>query len=602
MQEYAVIQDSNQLIKKGELVEAITKLEAASIALPHSFAILVLLSKCLFENRQYKKALIANQQADAVDPLNTSFVQIQTCVNTKDFVTASRIANDMLAKHPLHPKAISTLAHIAIQKNDPDTSITLLEKGLSAVPANISMRYMLTTSYASGGYFAKSIQSAKVLVNLDESFDSLWLLIGLQLKYGQYHELLKMCERALIYAGQTKAKLSQIELVKGQALRIIGERDCAISVLQSSLQNDPLNVDAWWALADMKDYPFSDDERVEIKRLIDSTKLDSKRRCVATFAYARASEGVAEHSITMALYKKANELGASQHYHPRALESELSARMQFYSKANISTQADNVDRTLTPIFIVGLPRSGSTLVEQILASHKNIIGTIEQPTLPIIESRAQTLSMTRYNVPLAKGLAKLTPAELSELGTAYLNESALFRNKTAGYFVDKQPFNFRLIGFIHKILPQAIIIDVRRNPLDCGLSLFKQYFHSGVDFSYKLEHIGRVYKSYRMIMDHWQGTVNDKVYDLEYEELVNNPEEQVRGLLEHVGVEFDRQCIHFYQTKRSVHTASSEQVRQPINIKGIGAWRNVQAELHELINTLKLSDIDLNEMSSKYEG
>jgi hypothetical protein len=198
--------------------------------------------------------------------------------------------------------------------------------------------------------------------------------------------------------------------------------------------------------------------------------------------------------------------------------------------------------------------------------------------------------MQRYNLPLTQALDKLTGDELSQLGQAYLDESALFRSKNTDFFIDKQPFNFRLIGFIHKILPHAIVIDVRRNPLDCGFSLYKQYFHSGVEFSYKLNHIGAVYDAYLKIMKHWSNVLPSKVVKLQYETLVNDPEQEIRDLLANVGVQFEERCLHFYQTKRSIHTASSEQVRKPLNKNGIGAWRKVERELLELVRSLEQGD------------
>jgi hypothetical protein len=167
-----------------------------------------------------------------------------------------------------------------------------------------------------------------------------------------------------------------------------------------------------------------------------------------------------------------------------------------------------------------------------------------------------------------------------------LDDGALFRSGNTRFFTDKQPFNFRLIGLIHKILPHALIIDIRRDPLDCGLSLYKQYFHSGVDFSYQLNDIGEAYKSYVRLMNHWQSILPAKVLQVQYESLVKSPETETKRMLAHIGLEFDPNCLTFYETKRSIHTASSEQVRQPINNKGIGAWRTVEASLSELKESL----------------
>jgi tetratricopeptide (TPR) repeat protein len=587
MHEHEVVSESNKLIAAGNFNDAVLTLKAAMAKLPRSYQICCALSQCLFEQGNLKQAVKASQHAQSIDPLEQDFQRIQVLVQNQAFGEAEQIANAMLTKHSAHPKAVCTLAHIATKRNDPQKSISLLENAIEVFPANLSLRSMLTNSYASAGYFAKALQAAKMLVALDETFDSLWTLIGLLLKYGQYDELLKTCELAKAHLAQNAQRASQLALVEGQALRIIGNRSESIEALKASLANDPYNADAWWALADMKDYIFNDDERNAIQNISESSTINSRLRCIAAFALAKASEFNASPSEMMALYNKANALGSSQHYDPKILENEFNARINTYTRKNLTVQANSVDEKPTPIFIVGLPRSGSTLVEQILASHQHIIGTLEQATLPIIESRAQTMCMQRYNLPLPQALNKLTPNELSQLGQAYLNESALFRSETSDFFIDKQPFNFRLIGFIHKILPNAIIIDVRRNPLDCGFSLYKQYFHSGVDFSYKLSHIGAAYKAYIKMMEHWERALPAKVVKLQYETLVNSPEQEIRALLVAIGVQFDEKCLHFYQTKRNIHTASSEQVRKPINTRGIGVWRKVETELLDLINSLE---------------
>ena len=618
MQAQDVISASQKLIDLQRTTDAVERLQQALTDLPHSFELWTQLSKCLFELCQYKEAIKAAQQADSVDPFANDFAQIQSYVQQGAFSQAAQAAQALLKKSESHPKAFSTLAHIETIKNNPEAAIKLLEQGLRASPANVALRNMLSNSYASAGYFANALKSAQTLVEIDESFDSLWMLIGLQFKYAQYEDLLRTCQRASSILLETtsssealslpkdmsqkglspkqsspeiRQKRAQLELMQGQALRIVGKKHQSIAALKASLENDPSNADAWWALADMKDYSFSDNEYQAIQALANEPSNqgnDNQQRIkyTAAFALAKAHEFTKSPHEAMALYKQANSLASPARFTPKSIENEFSARAQSYANKNLSTQANNVERSITPIFIVGLPRSGSTLVEQILASHPDIIGTIEQPTLPIIESRAQNLCVKNHNMSLSSGLAKLTPTELSSLGQAYLQESAVFRHKASRFFIDKQPFNFRLVGLIHKILPHAKVIDVRRHPLDCGYSLYKQFFHSGVDFSYRLDHIGRVYQAYFKLMEHWETELPAKVFRLKYEMLVHDTETQVRKLLDWLGLDFNEQCLAFHKTKRAIHTASSEQVRQAINLKGIGTYKAVEHELKELIDNL----------------
>ena len=203
-----------------------------------------------------------------------------------------------------------------------------------------------------------------------------------------------------------------------------------------------------------------------------------------------------------------------------------------------------------------------------------------------IERQAQSLCYARDKLGLYEALASFSPEELAELGQSYIDHGSVFRKEGADYFTDKNPFNFRNIGLIHKILPDAVIIDVRRNPMDCGFSLYKQYFSSGVDFSYDLSHIGTFYNAYLKLMSHWHQILPGRVLTLQYEDLINSPEQHIRQLLEHVGVEYESACLNFHETKRNIRTASSEQVRTPINTKGIGSWRRAEKYLAPLQESL----------------
>jgi tetratricopeptide (TPR) repeat protein len=533
-----------------------------------------------------EKAKDLSTHAELFDPLKDIFHDIQQSIQGRALDDASDLAQRMLDEIPYHPRALFTLAHIALTKDEPEQCNAILEPALQELPANLTLRKMLTDSYIKSGEFAKAIRSAKSMVELEESFDTLWQLIGLLFKYAQYDELLETCTKAEFYVGQDKLKSSQLNLVRGQTLRILGQRQESINASRACLDANPAAVEAWWGLADMKNYLFSNEEKKRIESLIDSQPLSKNQRSIATFALAKATEVERGLPASMSLYQAANELTETNFFNPKVMEREFDSRIQSYNSETLAISANSDIYVARPIFIVGLPRSGSTLVEQILASHPAIEGTIEQPSLPSIEKRAERLCAKRYQVSLNEALGRLTTQELTELGRAYLDVSALFRQSDKPYFTDKQPFNYRLVGLIHKILPQSFIIDIRRQPMDCGLSLYKQYFAAGVDFSYNLKHIGLAYNLYVKLMDHWQAVLPNRVLQVQYEQLVASPEQQVKRILDHIGLTFDPCCLRFYENKRSIHTASSEQVRQPINSKGIGAWETVADSLSDLHNTL----------------
>jgi hypothetical protein len=391
--------------------------------------------------------------------------------------------------------------------------------------------------------------------------------------------------------------MSQIDLVRGQTLRIMGKRDGSISAFRASLASNPKNASVWWALADMKNFEFSDDDINAIKALLETPRISQTTKCITMFALAKASESYNSWESTMHLYHEANRLHDIKRFDPVHVGKEFQARMQAFSKKVLAIQSDQFNDAVTPIFIVGLPRSGSTLLEQILASHSQIEGTIEQPTMPCTERKAEAMCSSKFNTDLFSSLGSLSPVDLNELGQSYLVDGQLFRKQKTAFFTDKLPFNFRHIGLIHKILPNAIIIDVRRNPLDCGFSLYKQYFPSGVDFSYNLSHIGAFYNDYVQLMDYWEQALPGKILRVQYEELIHSPVQQIGKLLEHVGVQFESDCLNFHSTSRIVHTASSEQVRQPINIKGIGSWRKFEHSLGLLKESLGKNTLEKN---SKY--
>ena len=256
----------------------------------------------------------------------------------------------------------------------------------------------------------------------------------------------------------------------------------------------------------------------------------------------------------------------------------------FFDAAFFAERGGSGNPSPAPIFIVGLPRSGSTLIEQILASHSRVEGTMELPNILNIVAQFDDLAATRDGYP--ETVAAATPAQLSALGRRYLEETAPLLRSGRDHFTDKLPNNFSHIGLIHAILPRAILIDARRHPLDACFSTFKQHFAEGQTFSYDLEDLGRYYRAYLSLMDHWDAVLPGRVLHVQYEELVREPQVHIRRLLEHCGLEFEPACLKFHETRRAVRTASAEQVRQPLYTSGVDYWRHFEAELEPLRRAL----------------
>ena len=578
--------EADGLAAKGDVSGAIAHLKDALRRDPHYLQGWLHLSRLLFESGHVSEAVQVTEAAERFDPLQADFQSIQTHMQNRAFGAAETVAKQMLTKQQGHPRAVFTLAHLSGLKNNAAGRVKVLEYGLEHSPANLVLRNQMVIAYEAAGDFRAAIEAARVLVKTQDSFEANWVLVSILLRYGQNDELLTVCDRARVLAGTDPLKLSEIELVRGQILRVMGQRDESVSAYRLCLQHNPSNAGAWWALADMKNFDFSGEDRSAIEVLLEDPKIPVANKCIATFALAKAQESAGDLDASMRAYADANRLYANQTFDPAQFETAISARIAAFNSDALRNEADQAGPGPTPIFILGLPRSGSTLLEQILASHSKIEGTIEQPVLPSIARKAHVLCALKHGGDFLDKIGQLSAAELSELGEAYIRDGALFRSEDTDYFTDKLPFNFLHVGLIHKILPQAVIIDARRNPMDCGLSLYKQHFPTGVDFSYDLEHIGAYYNQYLRLMDHFDEMLPNRVFRVQYEHLVRDPERSIRSLLDHIGLTFEPACLNFHMTHRAVRTASSEQVRQPINAKGIGAWRRVEPHLEKLSESL----------------
>jgi tetratricopeptide (TPR) repeat protein len=565
------------------------KLEAlrqAARARPDSFQIWLDLSRALFEAKVYSEAVAAARKADQTDPLQREFQAAQQAIQARQFDRAKAIADQMLQQIAGHARASFCLAQIAQAMGDHPERARILERGLAVAPANLILQMSAFSAYESSGEIGHAIETAKLIAELEPNFDTVSTLTGILFRYGRNEAALQNCDLTEPLCEGDALKLSEVHLIRAQIYRILGDREKSISAFRASLVANPENGAAWWGLADLKTFEFSEADKAALQNLSASQTTPIDQKCMATFALAKASEGEGDWDATMNLYHRANAMRPNRRFQPENFARAIDRVTQSLTANVLARQATPTPQGPTPIFILGLPRSGSTLIEQILASHSQIEGTMEQPILPNTKMKAHALCVKKYGGDYLSRLGELSEVELSDIGQSYLDDGALFRSGSTPYFTDKLPFNFEHVGLIHKILPQAIIIDTRRNPLDCGLSLYKQYFSSGSDFSYALDHIGAYYNGYLKLMDHWHAVLPGRVLTLQHEHLVRDPEPQIRSLLEALNLPFEAACLNFHNTRRAIRTASSEQVRQPINAKGIGAWRQVDAHLQPLKSAL----------------
>ena len=367
-------------------------------------------------------------------------------------------------------------------------------------------------------------------------------------------------------------------LVHAGALRAQGETAAAIAAYRRCVSFDPACAEAWLSLANLKTYRFSQGEVAAMETALSDAGLAAEDRVKLSFALGKAREDAGDHAAAFEAYARGNALEAARRgYRPDETTAYMCRCQALFTPAFFDARVGWGAQAADPIFIVGLPRSGSTLVEQILASHPAIEGTHELPDLPMI---AQT-------VPgYPEGVAGLTREACARLSEAYLRRTAAYRRLGRPRFIDKTPKNFLHVGFIRLILPNARIVDVRRGPLDCGVSIFKQHFGLGFSSAFDLTHIGRWYADYVALMAHFDRAAPGAVHRVIYEDLVADTEGETRRLLAYLGLPFDPACLRFFENRRPVDTPSSEQVRQPIFAGGIGAWRNYASWLGPLEEAL----------------
>jgi hypothetical protein len=335
-------------------------------------------------------------------------------------------------------------------------------------------------------------------------------------------------------------------------------------------------------LANLKTYRFSASEIAAMAELVIDSDLSFMDRVYLNFALGKAHEDAKQTSASFGYYKQGNALKKSQsRYRAEQMTEELQAQKEFFS-AEFFAQVGNTGSSASdPIFILGLPRSGSTLLEQILSSHSQIDGTLELPNILSLSQRLRRLSIDDETPGYPQILQRLQAEKLQEYGQAFMEDTRIHR-QGAPFFIDKMPNNFRHIGLIKLILPNAKIVDARRNPLDCCFSCFKQLFAEGQEFTYDLEDIGQYYRDYLELMQHWDDVLPGFVLRVNNEDVIDDLEGQVQRMLDFCGLPLEEACLNFHKTKRNVRTPSAEQVRQPVSNAGVEQWKAFEEYLAPL--------------------
>jgi tetratricopeptide (TPR) repeat protein len=530
-----------------------------------------------------EEAAQAEAQAERLAQLPRDLVSVTHLLYEGKLLKAEELCRAYMQKHPHEIEGMRLLAEIGSRFGVLEDADFLLETALELDPENIQVRLDFIQVLRKRQKFEAALEQARRLYDRDPDnplFQSHFAIESMQT--GDYATALGLFDAILEKLPEDAATLTS----RGHALKTLGEQDKAIASYQAAASVKADHGDAWYALANLKTYSFSDAEIATMREQESGNSLSFQDRIYLCFALGKAFEDRKDYETSFGYYERGNDLKRVQtRYKSEQMEEELHAQASICTREMFEKQAGKGCPAPDPIFIVGLPRAGSTLVEQILASHSQVDGTLELPNILALSHRLRGRKRVSDRTHYPRILHELDADKLRELGEDYIENTRIHR-QDAPFFTDKMPNNFRHIGLIKLILPNAKIIDARRGAMACCFSGFKQLFAEGQEFTYGLDEIGRYYRGYVELMDHWDKVLPGEILRVHHEEVVDDLETQVRRILDFCGLPFEQACIDFHKTKRAVRTASSEQVRQPIYKDGVEQWRHYEPWLDPLKSAL----------------
>ncbi|MBO9512418.1 tetratricopeptide repeat-containing sulfotransferase family protein [Erythrobacter sp. A6_0] len=527
------------------------------------------------------EAAAAQEQARRVTALPRELVAVTHHLHEGRPLRAEEICRHFLRRNPRHVEAMRLLAQIGLRLGILDDAEFLLESAVAFEPDNIQVRLDYMDVLRKRQKFERSRDEAEALYRRDPESPLFQSHLAIEsMQTGDYTRAFELFDAVLAKLPDDPATLTS----RGHALKTTGQQDEAVASYRAAIAAKPDHGDAYYALANLKTYRFTEGEIAAMREQVARPEIAFMDRVHLTFALGKAHEDREEYEASFGFYEEGNALKRRQtRYDADRMSEELKAQEEVCTSDLFAAKQGAGDPARDPIFILGLPRAGSTLLEQILASHSQIDGTLELPNVLALAHRLRGRKAGQSRYPQV--LHDLTPDQFTEFGRDFLANTRIHR-QGAPFFIDKMPNNFRHIGLIHLILPNATIIDARRDPMDCCFSGFKQLFAEGQDFTYGLTEIGRYYADYVALMDHWDRVLPGKVLRVRHEDVLDDLEGQTRRMLDHIGLPFEEACLEFHRTARAVRTASSEQVRRPINRSGQGAWKPYEPWLGDLKTAL----------------
>ncbi|PZN95913.1 MAG: hypothetical protein DCF31_05090 [Alphaproteobacteria bacterium] len=569
----------------GDTLAAIAALERLTGQLPAVAGGWFLLGKELRKAGRAEAswhAELAGVQASARDP---RLLEAAAAMNDGQLDAAAAMVEAVLAKAPEDAPACRLLGEIAWRRGDMTEALSLVGRAVAAAPGFDMAREFLVRLLLQSNRLTEALEHARLLGDSPAANPGYELVMASVLvRLGDQQGASAIYERLL----EAHPDQPQVWQNLGHVHKTLGRQDDAVRAYRAAVTRLPTMGEAWWSLANLKTVRLDSDDIAAMQRaLADGGAAREEDIFHLHFSLGKALEDAGAYAASFDHYDRGNRLRRALIRHdPEAFSAEVAATARVFTASFLAGVGDGGCPAPDPIFIVGLPRSGSTLVEQILASHSQVEGTMELPDMMMIASRLQGRVDDGEFADFGAMAAALTPADRTRLGEEYLERTRVHRRSDRPLFIDKMPNNWQHVGLIRLILPNARIIDARRHPMSCCFSGWKQHFARGQSFSYDLAELGRYYRDYVGLMAAFDVAAPGAVHRVIYEDMVDQTEREIRRLLDYLGLAFEPACLEFYKNDRAVRTASSEQVRQPIFTDGIEQWKHYAQWLDPLVAAL----------------
>jgi tetratricopeptide (TPR) repeat protein len=567
-------------------IEAFEHALRLNAALPASWNRLEALYRLMGKPADAERAAAQTRRIAAIAP---EVVAAEGLFSEGDLADAEEIIRNYLqTKNPLDPDAMWLLAKIGMKLNILDDAEVLLETVLKIKPDDRVIRHDYAIVLALRHKHQRALEEIDKLLASDpgnQAFRTTHaaILMGL----GRHDEALPIYQQVLAETPRDP----DLHLSIAHALKTLNRTPQAMDSYRAAAAIRPSYGEAYWSFANLKKYPFTDEEVATMRAEEARPQIELADHYHLCFALGKALEDRGQYEEAFRYYERGNALKKSEtRYKPASIEYNTRIVKETFTAEFFAARRGWGCQTEGPIFIVGLPRSGSTLIEQILASHSQVEGTMELSNIPrlvqSLQGRDNYDSYKKFWDQYIATIGARGPEEFRRDGAEYLAETRIYRTEGKPFFTDKNPNNFRNIGLLQLILPNAKVIDARRGALACCFSNFKQLFATGQEFTYSLEDLGSYYRWYVELMEHWDRVLPGKVLHVQHEQLVDDLEASVRRILDFCGRDFEPACLEYYKTERRIHTVSSEQVRRPVSREGLGQWRHFERWLGPLREAL----------------